>query len=81
MLAASMRECVQPALLTLLAINGVHPKVVQELAGYYSSQVSTDIYTHVNMGSKREAVNAVPAVNGKRRREWRSPVFPAYEAT
>lgn len=48
--------------LTLLAISGVHPKVMQELAGHYSSQISMDIYTHVNMDSKREAVNAVSAV-------------------
>lgn len=48
--------------LTLLAINGVHPKVMQELAGHYSSQISMDIYTHVNMDSKREAVAAVSKV-------------------
>lgn len=48
--------------LTLLAISGVHPKVMQELAGHYSSQISMDIYTHVNMDSKREAVAAVSAV-------------------
>lgn len=48
--------------LTLLAINGVHPKVMQELAGHYSSQISMDIYTHVNMDSKREAVAAVASV-------------------
>ena len=48
--------------LTLLAIKGVHPKVMQELAGHYSSQISMDIYTHVNMESKREAVAAVSEV-------------------
>lgn len=48
--------------LTLLAINGVHPKVMQELAGHYSSQISMDIYTHVNIDSKREAVAAVASV-------------------
>lgn len=48
--------------LSLLAINGVHPKVMQELAGHYSSQISMDIYTHVNMDSKREAVAAVSKV-------------------
>lgn len=48
--------------LTLLAINGVHPKVMQELAGHYSSQITMDIYTHVNMDAKREAVQAVSQV-------------------
>lgn len=48
--------------LTLLAINGVRPKVMQELAGHYSSQISMNIFTHVNMDSKREAVAAVASV-------------------
>lgn len=42
--------------LTLLAEEGVHPKVMQELAGHYSSQLTMDVYTHVNMDAKREAV-------------------------
>lgn len=45
--------------LTLLDINGVHPKIMQELAGHYSSQITMDIYTHVNMDSKREAIAAL----------------------
>ncbi len=45
--------------LTLLAVEGVHPKVMQELAGHYSSQITMDIYTHVNMEAKRDAVEAV----------------------
>ena len=45
--------------LTLLALSGVHPKVMQELAGHYSSQITMDIYTHVNVDAKREAVEAV----------------------
>lgn len=45
--------------LTMLALSGVHPKVMQELAGHYSSQITMDIYTHVNMDAKREAVAAV----------------------
>ncbi len=45
--------------LTLLAEKGVHPKVMQELAGHYSSQITMDVYTHVNMDAKREAVAAV----------------------
>ena len=35
---------------------------MQELAGNYSSQISMDIYTHVNMDSKREPVAAVSEV-------------------
>lgn len=48
--------------LTLLALNGVHPKVMQELAGHYSSQITMDIYTHVNLDAKKEAVAAVSKV-------------------
>ena len=48
--------------LTLLAMNGVHPKVMRELAGHYSSQITMDIYAHVNMDAKREAVAAVSKV-------------------
>jgi integrase len=32
---------------------------MQELAGHYSSQITMDIYTHVNMDSKRQAVAAL----------------------
>ena len=45
--------------LTLLAEEGVYPKVMQELAGHYSSQITMDVYTHVNMDAKREAVASV----------------------
>ena len=48
--------------LTLLALNGVHPKVMQELAGHYSSQITMDIYTHVNMDAKKEAVATVSKI-------------------
>lgn len=43
----------------MLAMSGVHPKVMQELAGHYSSQITMDIYTHVNMDAKRDAMKAV----------------------
>ena len=49
-------SCATPTL-TLLALNGVHPKVMQELAGHYSSQITMEIYTHVNMEAKRDAVS------------------------
>ena len=45
--------------LTMLAMGGVHPKVMQELAGHYSSQITMGIYTHVNMDANRQAVEAV----------------------
>ena len=48
--------------LTLLAESGVHPKVMQELAGHSSSRVTMDIYTHVNMTAKRDAVAAVSKI-------------------
>lgn len=48
--------------LTLLAESGVHPKVMQELAGHSSSQITMDIYTHVNLQAKREAVEAVSKI-------------------
>ncbi len=41
--------------LTALARAGVHPKVMQELAGHASSKITMDIYTHVNMDGKRHA--------------------------
>lgn len=45
--------------LSALALKGVHPKVMQELAGHASSQITMDIYTHVNMDAKREAADAL----------------------
>ena len=47
---------------TMLAPSGVHPKVMQELAGHYSSQIAMDIYARVNMDAKREAVAAASKV-------------------
>lgn len=41
--------------LTPLAEEGVHPKVMQEPAGHYSSQATMDIHAHVNMDAKRES--------------------------
>lgn len=48
--------------LTMLALNGVHPKVMQELVGHYSLQITMNIYTHVNLDAKKEAVAAVSKV-------------------
>lgn len=46
----------------MLAQSNVHPKVMQELAGHYSCQITMDIYTHVNTAAKRQAVNAVSSL-------------------
>lgn len=48
--------------LTLLAETGVHPNVMQQLAGHTKSQITMDIYTHVHMDAKREAVEAVSKI-------------------
>lgn len=48
--------------LTVLAVNGVHPKVMQELAGHARMATTLEIYTHVNMDAKREAMRAVSDV-------------------
>ena len=45
--------------LSLAAASGVHPAVMQQLAGHSSAQTTMDIYTHVNMDSKRAAVMAM----------------------
>ena len=47
--------------LTALARAGVHPKVMQELAGHANSQITMDIYTHVDMTGKRAAAEALQA--------------------
>ena len=46
---------------TALARAGVHPKVMQELAGHASSAITMDIYTHVDMSGKRKAAEALAA--------------------
>ena len=45
--------------LSTLALKGVHPKVMQDLGGHASFSTTMDIYTHVNMESKRRAAEAV----------------------
>lgn len=50
--------------LSLLAERGVHPKVMQELAGHANFQTTMKIYTHVNLDSKRAAALAVESVFG-----------------
>lgn len=48
--------------LSMLALEGVHPKVMQDLAGHADSRTTMDIYTHVNMSQKRCAADALEAV-------------------
>lgn len=48
--------------LTILAVNGVKPKVMQELAAHARMATTLEIYTHVNMDAKREAMRAVSDV-------------------
>lgn len=45
--------------LTLAAQSGVHPAVMQQLAGHSSAQTTMEIYTHINMFSKRAALDAM----------------------
>ena len=45
--------------LTALARADVHSKVMQVLAGHATCATIMDIYTHVNMDSKREAAEAL----------------------
>ena len=44
--------------LTSLARAGVHPKVMQELAGHANSAITMDIYTHTDMNEKFAAAEA-----------------------
>ena len=46
----------------MLAEEGVHPKVMQQLAGHASSKTTMDIYTHVNMAVKRAAADVTEDV-------------------
>ena len=48
--------------LSILAMSGVHPKIMQALAGHANSQITMDIYTHVNMDAKRSALKAVSSI-------------------
>lgn len=45
--------------LSIAASRGVHPSVMQKLAGHKSPVVTLRIYTHVNMAEKRAAMEAM----------------------
>ena len=47
--------------LSLAAAQGVHPSVMMRLAGHKNPNITMKIYTHVNMESKREAMDAMQA--------------------
>lgn len=47
--------------LSLAAARGVHPAVMMRLAGHKNPNITMKIYTHVNMESKREAMEAMQA--------------------
>lgn len=48
--------------LTVAARKGVHPAVMQQLAGHSTSRITMEIYTHVNMEQKRMAMDAMEEV-------------------
>lgn len=48
---------------TMLLIQGVHPKVVQERLGHESINITLDIYSHVLPGMQKEAVARIEALN------------------
>ncbi len=47
--------------LTMLARAKVHPKVMQELAGHASAQITMDIYTHIDIEEKAKAIQTLDA--------------------
>lgn len=47
--------------LSAAAAEGVHPAVMQQLAGHKSAGTTMGIYTHVNMTSKRSAIETLQA--------------------
>jgi integrase len=47
--------------LSLAAANGIHPSVMQQLAGHKTASTTMEIYTHVNMASKRAAMDVMQA--------------------
>lgn len=44
--------------LSMLALQGVHPRVMQEIAGHANFSTTMNIYAHVNIDAKREAALA-----------------------
>ena len=48
--------------LTLAAQQGVHPSVMQKLAGHSTSRITMEVYTHANMDAQRAAMNSLEEV-------------------
>ena len=46
----------------MLARSGVHPRVMQDLAGHENPDVTMRIYSHVSDADKRAAVASVEAL-------------------
>ena len=55
------RSFLRHSFLSLAAAQGVHPSVMMRLAGHKNPNITMKIYTHVNMESKREAMDAMQA--------------------
>ena len=45
--------------LTLAAKSGVHPSVMQKLAGHSTARITMEVYTHANMDDKRAAMECL----------------------
>lgn len=45
--------------LTVAAQQGVHPSVMQKLAGHSTSRITMDVYTHANLEDKRKAMDSM----------------------
>ena len=41
------------------ALSGVHPSVMQKLAGRFTARIRMEVYTHANMDDKRAAMDAL----------------------
>ena len=49
---------------TLLFACGIHPKVVSEILGHSAIHITLDLYTHVNEGMQRHALEALEELIG-----------------
>ena len=45
--------------LTVAAQQGIHPSVMQKLAGHSTSRLTMDVYTHANLEDKRKAMDSL----------------------
>lgn len=61
--------------LSMLALEGVHPRVMQDLAGHSDSRTTMEIYTHVNMDQKRSAADALESIMAQPEPESAPPTF------